>query len=120
MTKPASLTVILSHEIEMLPSSEEQVIYFKKACGVSRFVYNWGLDEWQKQVQQGLKTNWMALKKQLNAIKKEQYPWMLEVTKCALEGGLANLGTAYSRYFKKQAKRPRFKKKGISQDSFYL
>jgi transposase len=112
--------VIASHEIEIVPESEDQITYFKKACGVSRFAYNWGLSQWEEQSQQALKPNWMALKKQLNSVKKEQFPWMLEVTKCAVEGALADLGTAYSRFFKKKAKKPQFKKKGKSQDSFYL
>ncbi len=116
----------IAHKIEMLPA-EEQVLYFQKACGVARFSYNWGLAEWKKQYQEGERPNWMALKKKLNSLKEVQFPWMYEVTKCAPEGALADLGAAWANYFRdlnkktsRKTKQPRFKKKGKSRDSFYI
>lgn len=44
---------------------------------------------------------------------------MTEVTKCASEQALTDLHTAFQRFFKKQSKFPRFKKKGV-RDSFYI
>jgi len=59
----------------------------------------------------------MSLRKQLNAVKKTQYPWMLESTKTAPQQAIKNLGVAYKNFFTKRAGYPRFKKKGI-HDSF--
>jgi putative transposase len=60
------------------------------------------------------------LRKELNVIKKEQFPWMLEVTKCApqlaIKDGLAN---AFKNFFAKRAGFPKFKKKFVN-DSFSL
>ena len=62
----------------------------------------------------------MSLKKTFNAIKKEQFPWTKEVTKYAAQQPFLDLNEAFGRFFKKLGSRPKFKKKGQSQDSFYV
>ncbi|WP_295435295.1 RNA-guided endonuclease TnpB family protein, partial [uncultured Thiodictyon sp.] len=57
--------------------------------------------------------------RQLNAIKREQFPWMLEVTKCAPQQAIMQLGEAFKNFFAGRAKYPRFHKKGRN-DSFAL
>jgi len=104
------------HKIELKPNNV-QATYFAKSCGVARFAYNWALDEWQKCYQAQEQTSEVSLRRKLNSIKEEQYPWMLEVTKVAPQQAIKNLGMAFNRFFKKQGKYPRFKKKGI-HDSF--
>jgi len=120
------VTAILGHSIELIPSQEHRE-YFQKASGVARYAYNWGLREWNQEFAAGNKPNWMALKKKLNSLKKTLCPWMYEVTKCAPEGALSNLGSAWANYFRDQKKpsgrksqKPTFKKKGKCQDRFYL
>ena len=56
---------------------------------------------------------------QFNAIKKDQYPFVKEITKCAVQQGIKDLGTAFTRFFKKVSNYPQFHKKG-RHDSFYL
>ena len=107
-----------SHKIKLEPSNL-QATYFKKACGVKRFTYNWGLAEWERQYSAGLKPSAFQLRKEFNALKREQFPFVTEVTKCAAECAFANLDKAFKNFFKKKAKYPKFKKKGI-KDSFYL
>jgi putative transposase len=111
--------MIKTHKIRLNPS-ETQKLYFRKACGTRRFVYNWGLSEWKRQYEAGEKPTAVALKKQFNSIKKAQFAWVYEVTKCAVEGAFADLGDAFQRFFKKQNAYPKFKKKGKSRDSFYI
>jgi putative transposase len=111
--------MIKTHKLRLNPS-EEQKLYFRKACGTRRFVYNWGLAEWKRQYEAGEKPSAMALKKQFNSIKKAQFVWVYEVTKCAVEGAFADLADAFQRFFKKQNAYPKFKKKGKSRDSFYI
>lgn len=118
--------MILAHKIKLNPTKEQEV-YFAKACGVARFTYNWGLARWNKLYDGGEKPNWMALKKELNAVKKEKFPWMFEVSKCAPEAALANLGVAWGNFFRdvkkkgsRKAGRPKFKKKGRNKDVFSL
>jgi putative transposase len=116
--------MILAHKIALDPNVE-QVIYFARACGTARFSWNWALAEWQRQYKEGGKPSEAALRKQLNTAKREQFPWMLEVTKVASQQAIKNLGRAFSNFFsdlKKPKKQrqfgyPQFKKKGI-HDSF--
>jgi len=102
-----------------------QATYFSKACGVARFSYNWGLAEWKRRYEAGEKVNEGILRKELNAIKREQFPWMLEVTKCAAQLAIKNnLNNAFKNFFRgikdgKQTGYPKFHKKGIN-DSFSL
>ncbi len=62
----------------------------------------------------------MSLRRGLNAIKKEAFPWMLEVTKNAPQMAIIQLGAAFQNFFAGRAKYPTFKKKGKSRDSFSL
>ena len=66
-------TMLLVHKIELRPNNK-QATYFKKACGVARFAYNWGLAEWKKQYESGEKPNEISLRKKLNTIKKTEFP----------------------------------------------
>lgn len=104
------------HKIKLNPNNKQKT-YFAKASGIARFSYNWALAKWQAQYQQGLSPNEAKLRRELNAIKNQEFPWMLEVTKNAPQQAIKNLGQAFKRFFNKKAKYPRFKKKYIN-DSF--
>ena len=116
----------LAHKIELKPTPG-QTRYFNQAYGVARYAYNWGLARWNNLYDQGEKVSWQRLEKELGKIKRAEFPWMLDVTKCAITGAMANLGVAYGNYFRdikkkstRKAGRPKFKKKGKSKDSFYI
>jgi putative transposase len=113
--------MLLVHKIELAPNNK-QATFFARACGVARFAWNWALAEWQRQYEAGEKPNEAALRRQLNAIKAEEYPWMLEVSKSAPQQAIKNLGAAFQHFFRRvkrgeQPGFPRFKKRGI-HDSF--
>jgi putative transposase len=57
------------------------------------------------------------LRRQLNAVKSEQFAWMGAVTKNAPQQAIKNLGAAFKRFFAGQGRYSTFKKKGI-HDSF--
>ena len=117
--------MIISHKIRLDPNNK-QATYFAKAAGTARFAYNWALAEWQTQYAAWKddndlpKPSQFSLRKQLNAIKREQFPWMLEVTKNAPQMAIIQLGGAFKNFFAGRAKYPQFKKKGKSRDSFTL
>jgi putative transposase len=116
--------MIIAHKIALDPTNE-QVTYFKKACGVARFAYNWALAEWKRQYKASKsdpsipRPSQKALRRQLNAIKREQFPWMMDVTKCAPQMAIIHLGKAFQNFFEGRAKYPKFHKKGV-HDSFTL
>ena len=116
--------MIIAHKIALDPTDEQRV-YFARASGTARFAYNWALGEWKRQYESGEKPSEVTLRRQLNAIKREQFPWMFDVTKCAVQEAIIDLGVAFRNYFRDLGKpkgpgkagRPCFKKKGI-YDSF--
>src|SRR5215475_14058496 len=108
--------MMLAHKIELDPTKKQRT-YFAKGCGTARFSYNWALAEWKRQYKAGGKPSEAALRRQLNGIKREHYPWMFDVTKCAVQEAIIDLGTAFVAFFDKRAKYPKPKKKG-SRNSF--
>lgn len=113
----------ISHKIELIPNNKAKT-YFRKAFGCSRLAYNWGLAKWQEYYKQGIKKTHLDLKKEFNAIKKEQFPFVYEVSKYATQQPFLHLNLAFSKFFRdlKQGKvsYPKFKKKRDNQGSFYL
>src|SRR2546430_2558219 len=89
--------MIRAHKIRLHPTAE-QAHYFTRAVGTARFVFNWGLEQWIKGYQSGQQPTALRLKKAFNAIKGEQFPWVYEVTKCAVEGAFMDLGAAFKRF----------------------
>src|SRR5260370_1290899 len=111
--------MIKAHKIR-LPPTPEQVVYFAKAAGTARFVWNWALAEWNRHYEAGEKPTALKLKKQFNEIRREQFPWTWEVTKNASDPPILDLGKAFTAFFEGRARRPKFKSKKRSKPSFYL
>jgi putative transposase len=116
--------MLIAHKIALDPNNA-QATYFARAAGTARFAYNWALDQWQKQYAAHKadpslpKPSEAALRRQLNTIKREQFPWMLEVTKNAPQMAIIQLGAAFKNFFSGRAKYPKFRKKGL-HDRFTL
>ena len=91
--------MLLAHKIRLNPSPEQE-IYFKKACGIARFTYNWALATWKQNRDNEHKKSIIKSKNDFNDIKHEKYPWMYEVTKCAAEYAFIDLNQALSNHFK--------------------
>ena len=92
-------SVIRAHKIRLNPTLEQEN-YLKQACGVARFVYNWGLEHWIKEYEAGNSPSMYKLKKQFNTIRRNQYPWTYDVDKCAIDTGFINLEKAYRTFFR--------------------
>lgn len=116
--------MLIAHRIALDPNNV-QAGYLARAAGTARFAYNWALAEWRQQyeahkVDPALpKPSQAALRRQLNAIKREQFPWMLEVTKNAPQMAIIQLGDAFKNFFDGRARYPQFRKKG-AHDRFSL
>jgi putative transposase len=116
--------MFVAHRIRLDPNNL-QATYLARAAGAARFAYNWALNEWQKQYE-ARKTNptlpkptEAALRRLLNSIKRERFPWMLEVTKNAPQIAIIQLGRAFENFFAGRARYPRFRRKG-RDDRFSL
>lgn len=111
--------MILAHRVQLDPTFK-QAAYFRQACGTARFVWNWGLAEWERQYKAGEKPSGPSLKRQFNAVKYDQFPWLRDVHRDAHSQPFSNLQKAFVSFFKGISRRPQFKKRGISRDSFYV
>lgn len=113
------MKVHLSHKIELKPTNTQRT-FLLKSCGVSRVGYNSALHLWKTEYELGNKPSMYSIKKKINSLKKENFPWSYEVSKCCIEESIIDLGKAFNSFFKvKNTKYPKFKKKGIN-DSFRL
>ncbi len=100
-------------------------------------MWNWALAEWNRPYAAGQRPNARALKKQLNAVKYEQFPWLRDMHRDAHAQPFADLANAWQRDWKALQQerervaagarpsplrwdRPTFQKKGRTRDSFYI
>lgn len=110
--------MILGHAIA-LDATEAQEAHFRRACGVARFAFNWGLDEWKRMHAAGEKPTAFKIKARWNAVRHKDYPWSAEVTACAGGQAIIDLGSAFTNFFRdlkkakggRKARFPRFKSK---------
>ena len=116
--------MLIAHRIA-LDLNNAQATYMARAAGTARFAYNWALAEWKRQYgawkadNSQPKPSQAALRRQLNSIKRDQFPWMLEVTKNAPQMAIIQLGDAFKNFFAGRAKYPQLRKKGV-HDRFTL
>ena len=99
-----------AHKIALDPNDRQRT-YLTKATGTARFAYNWALAEWHRQYQAKALDHSLpspseaALRRALNAVKREKFPWMLEVTKRAPQEAIRDLGVAFKNFFEGCASR---------------
>ncbi len=121
--------MVKAHKIRLNPTPEQEV-YFRKACGIARFVFNWGLAEWKRHKVEYPCQEYgvMAIKKNFNSLKADQLPWVYEVAKDVAEGAFTNLARAFKNYYdsrngKRQGTKvgfPKFKSRKNKRQSFRL
>jgi len=110
--------MLLAHQIRLAPNNVQRT-YFARAAGTARFAYNWALAEWGRQFAvskadpASTPRSEAALRRQLNSIEREQFPWMLDVTKCAPQMAIMQLGRAFANFFVRRARYSTFRRKGI-------
>jgi len=114
--------MLIAHKIALDPTNAQRT-YFARASGTARFAWNWALAEWQCQYaarhedESRAQPSDAGLRRKLNGLKREEFTWMFDVTKCAAQEAIIDLGAAFRSFFEKRGRYPRFKKKGAA-DSF--
>jgi len=101
-----------------------QAGYMARAAGTARFAYNWALAWWQDAYQQWQvdptsceRPSEASARLHLNLVKHQDYQWMSQVTKCAPQEAIRDLGRAFTSFFAGRARYPRKHKRG-RHDSF--
>lgn len=99
--------------------NKQQIDLLNKFFGCARFIYNWGLDiKTSAYKDNGQKVTYLDLAKRLTSLKKEEeYLWLNECSNEALQQSLRSLDNAFTQFFRKKAKYPKFKSKKNHHDS---
>ena len=112
-------TMLKAYKYRIYPNLEQQVL-IEKHFGCSRFVFNWAL-ALQKRYYAMFGKSLSRSKIQSHLVKKKKkarFAWLSEVNSQSLLNALLNVHTAFTNFFKGQAKFPRFKSKKIPQRSY--
>ena len=94
--------------------NKEQIVFFSKTIGCSRFVHNYYLDVRSSAYKEnGVSLNYKDTSNMLTDLKRnDDYHWLKEVDSIALQESLRDLDRSFKAFFSKNAKYPRFHKKG--------
>lgn len=101
-----------SYKFRISPD-KQQVELLSKHFGACRFVFNHYLNTRKETYLEEKKSlNYYDNANDLTKLKKEEdFVWLKEINSQSLQSSLRNLDTAYNKFFRKQAKFPRFKSK---------
>ena len=106
------MKVVRGYKTEVDLNNEQRTACLKHA-GASRFAYNWGLTR-SKEVYRatGKRPTAIELHRELNKLKQSDFPWMYEVSKCAMQEALRDLDKAYKHFFRRVALKKQGKWRG--------
>ena len=99
------MLVIRGYKVELNLNNKQQTLA-KKHAGTARFSYNWGLALKikafaEKQTDPTKKIpSAVDLHKELNKLKKTDFPWMYDVSKCAPQEALRDLDLAFANFYR--------------------
>ena len=101
-----------AYKFRIYPNADQEVLIIK-TIGCVRFVYNYFLALWNEEYSKnGKGLTYNSCSAMLPQMKKnEATSWLKEVDSIALQSSVKNLSDSFSRFFKKQNRRPQFKSK---------
>jgi putative transposase len=115
--------LLKSFKTEINPTPEQKV-KINKTIGTCRYIYNFYLATQKERYERGEKLqSAFDFSKWLNndyLPQHEELSWIKEVSSKAVARSVVNAYDAYQRFFKKQSKFPKFKKKGKSDVKMYF
>ena len=110
-----------AYRYRLYPNKQQEVL-LAKHFGCCRFIYNYALDKKVKTYQKD-KTNLSRfdIQADLPKMKKsEGYSWLSEVNSLSLQAALANLDSAFVKFFREKKGFPKFKSKKDNRQSFSI
>ena len=111
--------MILAKKIRLYPTAEQEYKLWQ-SVGTARFIYNWALNKQEENYKNGgkfIKDN--DLRKEITQLKKDELPWLNEVSNNVAKQAVKDCCNAYKNFFKGLADKPRFKSRKKSRPSFY-
>lgn len=115
--------MIVSYKTEINPTLE-QIQQINQTIGTCRYIYNFYLATQKDRYEHGEKfQSAMDFSKWLNndyLPRHKEMSWIKEVSSKSVKQSITNAYGAYQKFFKKQSKFPKFKKKGKSDVKMYF
>lgn len=115
--------MIVSYKTEINPT-EEQIHKINQTIGTCRYIYNFYIATQKERYENGEKfQSAIDFSKWLNneyLPHHTEYSWIKEVSSKSIRRSIDNAYGAFLKFFKKQSKFPRFKKKGKSDIKMYF
>jgi len=112
--------MIKAYKIKLNPNNKQRTL-LERSAGVSRWAYNWALEQKKKHYEEtGKSISQADLRKQLTKLKQtDDYQWLFLFSNNITKQAIKDSDEAFKRFFKGQAKYPQFKSKRKSKWSFY-
>jgi len=118
--------IIRGYKVELDPNNKQRTLLLQCA-GTARWAWNWGLARRIEEYEEtGKSSNAIKQHRQLNALKKTEYPWLYNYSKCIPQESLRDLDKAYQNFFRrvktgeKKPGFPKFKSRKNGIGSFRL
>ena len=115
--------MIISYKTEINPT-QIQIQKINQTIGTCRYIHNFYLATQKERYEHGEKLqSAMDFSKWLNndyLPQHEELSWIKEVSSKSVKQSITNAYSAYQKFFKKQSKFPKFKKKGNSDVKMYF
>ena len=110
--------MLKAYKYKINPNQQQEEL-LSKFFGCVRYIYNWGLNaKTSAYKENGKAVVYMQLAKELTKLKQDnEHQWLNECTTEALQQSLRCLDNAFTSFFRKKAKYPRFKSKKYTKDS---
>ena len=111
--------MLKAYKYRIYPNTEQEN-RFNQHFGCARWVYNWALNRKQEHYKKTKKSkSKRELQDELVHLKKtEDYKWLNDVNSQTLLSSLLHLHTAFTNFFHKRAKFPKFKKKYSARQKY--
>jgi putative transposase len=112
--------MLKAYKYKIKPNSQQQEL-LQKFFGCVRFIYNWGLERKTSAYKEnGTKVGYVELARELTSLKKtEEHQWLNECSNESLQQSLRCLDNAFTNFFRKKGKYPKFKsRKGKNSAKF--
>ena len=109
-----------SFKVMLVPNNRQQTRLFQFA-GTARFAYNWTLQKEREAYEAGEKfISDNDLRKKFTVLRNSaEYSWLKTISNNVTKQAIKDCVDAYTKFFKRQAGRPRFKSKRHGDFSFY-
>jgi putative transposase len=109
----------IAMKVRLFPT-DEQIPKFWQSAGTARFIYNWTLGRQNENYEKGNKfLSDCDLRKEITQLKKSEIPWLKDISNNVAKQAVKDACGAFIKFFKKKAKRPRFKTRKKTRPSFY-